>query len=58
MSKPARVRKPSPEWEQFTIRLTICKKVWIRSTDGRYRQEEVCRGFEIVPRQVLGGPHG
>jgi hypothetical protein len=50
--------KPGPEWEPFTIRLTMCRTVWVRSMDGRYRQEEVCRGFEIVPRQVPGGPHG
>ena len=44
--------------EPFTIRLTMCRTVWVRGMDGRYRQEEVCRGFEIVPRQVPGGPHG
>jgi hypothetical protein len=50
--------KPSPEWEPFTVRLTMCRTVWIRARDGKYRQEELCRGFEIMRHQVPGGPHG
>lgn len=50
--------RPSPEWEPFTIRLTMCRTVWIRGADGRYREEDVCRGFAIVPHQVPGGPRG
>jgi hypothetical protein len=43
---------PSPEWEPFTIRLTMCRIVWLRGEDGRFRGEEVCRGFEIVRHPV------
>jgi hypothetical protein len=53
-----RFGKPGPEWEPFTIRLTMCRTVWIRGRDGRYRQEEFCRGFEVIRNPVPGGPHG
>jgi hypothetical protein len=49
---------PSPEWEPFTIRLTMCRRVWIRDENGKYREEQICRGFEVVPNPVPGGPRG
>jgi hypothetical protein len=50
--------KPSPEWEPFTIRVTLCQRVWIRGEDGRLREEEFCRGFEVVQSPIPGGPVG
>jgi hypothetical protein len=50
--------KPGPEWEPFTIRLTMCRRLWIRDEDGKYREEQFCRGFEIVRHPVPGGPRG
>src|SRR5688572_14525883 len=37
---------PSPEWEPFIIRLTMCTRVWIPDDAGRLREEQFCRGFE------------
>jgi hypothetical protein len=49
--------KPSPDWHPFAVRLTMCKTVWVRDPDsGVLRQEQVCRGFEVIPNPLPGGP--
>jgi hypothetical protein len=50
--------KPGPDWVPFTLRLTGCRHYWVRAKDGKYKREEVCLGFEIVPNVVPGGPWG
>jgi len=50
--------KPGPDWVPFTLRLTACRHYWVREKDGQIRREEFCRGFEIVPNPVPGGPWG
>lgn len=52
----ARVGKPVPDYQFFTIRLTNCQTIWVRGDDGLPREEEVCLGFEIVPHPLPGGP--
>ena len=49
--------KPVPDYEFFTIRLFNCRTYWVKKRDEPgYEQVEVCRGFEIVPNPVPGGP--
>ena len=50
--------KPGPDWVPFTLRLTGCRSYWVRDDDGSFSQVEVCRGLEIVPNPVPGGPWG
>jgi len=51
--------RPVPEFEFFTIRLTRCRKYWLKKRDGvGYEQVEVCLGFEFVPNPIPGGPFG
>jgi hypothetical protein len=50
--------KPGPDWVPFTLRLTGCRHYWVRERDGQLSRVEVCRGFEIVPNPVPGGPWG
>jgi len=50
--------KPGPDWVPFTLRLTGCRHYWVRDRKGEIRKEEFCRGFEIVPNPVPGGPWG
>jgi len=50
---------PDPAWQRFTIRLTMCTKVWVRDEPGgMIREAELCRGFEIVESLPPGGPIG
>ena len=52
--------KPVPDWVPFTIRMTGCRSYWVRrkGEKGGYEQVEICRGIEIVPNPVPGGPWG
>jgi hypothetical protein len=50
--------KPAPDWYPFTLRLTSCRNYWVRERNGQIRKVELCRGFEIVPNPVPGGPWG
>ncbi len=52
--------RPVPDFEFFTIRLFNCRKYWVKKRDGEpgFEEVEVCRGFEIVPNPVPGGPIG
>jgi hypothetical protein len=50
---------PTPDHESFTIRLFNCRTYWVKKRDEPgYEQVELCRGFEIVPYPVPGGPFG
>jgi hypothetical protein len=51
--------KPVPEWAPFTLRLTGCRRYWVRRKGKyEYEQVEICRGVEIVPNPIPGGPWG
>jgi len=51
--------RPVPDYEFFTIRLFNCRKYWVKKRDEPgYEEVEFCRGFEIVPNPVPGGPIG
>ena len=51
--------KPGPDWVPFTIRMTGCRSYWVRRKgEYEYEQVEICRGIEIVPNPVPGGPCG
>ena len=49
--------KPGPDWVPFSVRLTGCRHYWIRQKD-QIEEVEICRGIEIVPNPVPGGPWG
>jgi hypothetical protein len=51
--------KPTPDFTPFEIRFSRCKTIVVRDPDtGRLKTETVCFGFEIVPKEVPGGPIG
>ena len=51
--------RPTPDFEFFTIRLTQCRTYWVKKrNEPGYEKVEVCRGLEIVPNPVPGGPIG
>lgn len=51
--------KPGPDWQPYTIRLTMCRTVVVRDPETRKLQKETfCRGFEVTPNPVPGGPRG
>jgi hypothetical protein len=50
--------RPGPDWEPFTIRLTVCRRVWVRGDDGMIREETFCRGFDVIRHPVPDGPRG
>lgn len=51
--------RPTPEFEFFTIRLTQCRAYWVKKrNEPGYEKVEICRGWEIVPNRVPGGPIG
>jgi len=48
-----------PGYETFSIRLFNCRTLWLKKLDGAgYEPVEFCRGFEIVPHPIPGGPIG
>jgi hypothetical protein len=54
---------PGPDFEWFSVRLFDCRTYWIWVTDPdtgerKLSSQEVCWGFEILPRPVPGGPIG
>lgn len=54
-----RLGKPTPDFLPFEIRLTRCRTVVVRDEDsGVFKTETVCFGFEIIPKQLPGGPVG
>jgi hypothetical protein len=49
--------RPTPDYEFFSVRLTHCRTVWVKKSDGcGWERVEVCLGFEIVPHPLPGGP--
>jgi hypothetical protein len=58
LDDPIRER-PVPDFEFFTIRLTQCRKYWVKKKNAPgYEEVTFCRGWEIVPNPVPGGPIG
>lgn len=58
LDDPVRGR-PVPDFEFFTIRLFNCRTYWVKKPDAPgYEKVEICRGFEIVPNPIPGGPIG
>jgi len=51
--------RPAPDFEFFTIRLFNCRTYWVKKRDEPgYEAVEFCRGFEITPNPIPGGPIG
>jgi hypothetical protein len=51
--------KPTPDFTPFEIRFSRCRTFIRRDPEtGRLSTETVCFGFEIVPKEVPGGPIG
>jgi hypothetical protein len=51
--------RPTPDWDPFVVQLTMCRTVWVRDPETHMlRREQICRGFEIVPNPLPGGPIG
>jgi hypothetical protein len=47
------VVKPVPDFEQYSIRLLNCRKVWVKREDGKgYEEVQLCLGFEITSHGV------
>jgi hypothetical protein len=43
---------PTPEDQTFTIRMTRCRTLWLRTRASSYEQVEICNGVELFPHPL------